>query len=383
MKGTNSMNRDSANGQNKPRAAAPGGERKPRSSGPRAAHKSDAPRRAANSQDGAKKPAYKGTNRADKTAFDKKNVRSDKPSFEKKNSYGEKPAFERKNNYGNKPFDKKGGYSDKPAFERKNNYGDKPSFDKKGGYGDKPSFERKKNVDEKRGFDRSGNGGGKPCGNDRPGGRCGGNGERGPEQGSFRKPGGFDDRRRGDRFDNPRNDRRDERRSSYRDLQPESDRMWNMEMRREERWENNHMMIGTARDAALEALRDVVRNDAYASQALDRCLNNSNLSQEDRRLAASICYFSVENRLYIEWALGQLMQSKPEPVVNDIMHVAAAHILLMDRVPDHAAVDEAVKQVRGAKREGLVKLVNVVLRSLVRARDGRELVLPDKSENPE
>ena len=141
--------------------------------------------------------------------------------------------------------------------------------------------------------------------------------------------------------------------------------------------------IVTARDAALSALRDVVRNGAYSSQALDRSLNAVELSPEDRRLAASIFFFAVENRLYIEWALGHLMQTKAEPLVEDVMHVAAAQILFMDRIPDHAATDEAVKQVRAFGREGLTGLVNGVLRSLTRARDAGELTLPDRETEPE
>ena len=132
------------------------------------------------------------------------------------------------------------------------------------------------------------------------------------------------------------------------------------------------------RQAALKALQDVVRADAYAAQALDRQLEAAKLSPEDRRLAASIFYFAVENRLYIEAMLGKFMEAKAEPVVNDILHIAAAQILFMDRVPDHAAVDEAVKQVRAARREGLTGLVNGVLRNLIRARDAGELTLPDR-----
>ena len=63
--------------------------------------------------------------------------------------------------------------------------------------------------------------------------------------------------------------------------------------------------------------------------------------------------------------------------------VAAAQILFMDRIPDHAATDEAVKQVRAFGREGLTGLVNGVLRSLTRARDAGELTLPDRETEPE
>lgn len=138
----------------------------------------------------------------------------------------------------------------------------------------------------------------------------------------------------------------------------------------------------SARDAALNALRDVVRQDAYAAQALDRQLESARLRPEDVRLAASLFYFAVENRLYIETMLDKFMDARPEPVVNDILHIAAAQLLFMDRVPDHAAVDEAVKQVRAARREGLTGLVNGVLRNLIRARDAGELTLPDRESDP-
>ena len=138
----------------------------------------------------------------------------------------------------------------------------------------------------------------------------------------------------------------------------------------------------TARDAALRALQNVVRGDAYAAQALDRQLSEGGLRPDDRRLAAGIFYFALENRLYIEYALERLMDQKPETLVNDILHVAAAQLLFMDRVPDHAAVDEAVKQVRAAGREGFSGLVNAVLRGLIRARDAGEILLPERESDP-
>ena len=56
----------------------------------------------------------------------------------------------------------------------------------------------------------------------------------------------------------------------------------------------------SARDVALKALRNVARENAYAAQALDRELSVVHLSDDDRRLAASIFYFALENRLRIE-----------------------------------------------------------------------------------
>ena len=139
----------------------------------------------------------------------------------------------------------------------------------------------------------------------------------------------------------------------------------------------------TARDVALRALRDVARDNAYAAQALDRELSAARLSEEDRRLAAGLFYFTLENRLRIEHCLLARMKERPEPEIMDILSLAAAQILFMDRVPDHAAVDEAVKQTRAARRERQTALVNAVLRGLIRARDAGELTLPDREAEPE
>ncbi|HIS02446.1 MAG TPA: 16S rRNA (cytosine(967)-C(5))-methyltransferase RsmB [Candidatus Pullichristensenella avicola] len=129
----------------------------------------------------------------------------------------------------------------------------------------------------------------------------------------------------------------------------------------------------SAREVARQALSDVVRSGSYVSAALDRHLNTSGLSAEDKRLAASLFYTAVENRLLLEARLASFWTERPEPVVEDILHIAAAQLLLMDRIPDHAAVDEAVKQTRAVGRDGLAALVNGVLRNLIRARDAGEL----------
>lgn len=138
-----------------------------------------------------------------------------------------------------------------------------------------------------------------------------------------------------------------------------------------------------ARDAALHAFRYVARENAYAAQALDRELSAVQLSADDRRLAAGIFYFTLENRLRIETLIAQRVKQRPEPEIMEILDIAAAQILFMDRIPDHAAVDEAVKQARRAGREGMTALVNGVLRNLIRARDAGELALPDAETDPE
>lgn len=136
----------------------------------------------------------------------------------------------------------------------------------------------------------------------------------------------------------------------------------------------------TARDAALRALGDVVARGAYASQAIDRQLTENAMSPEDRRLATGIFYAAVENRLRIEHVLEPFIKSSPAPIVNDILHIACAQLLYLDRVPDHAVVDEAVKQTRRMNGQQVTGFVNVVLRNVIRARDEGALAEPDTGD---
>ena len=148
-----------------------------------------------------------------------------------------------------------------------------------------------------------------------------------------------------------------------------------------ERMSKPAFMGPDARRVALNALSDVNRFDAYASLALDKRLREARLSIDDRRLATSIFYQAVENKLNIEYVLNAFIQTKPDPVIEDILHIACAQILFMDKIPPHAAVDEAVKQARSMGKDEATGFVNGVLRNLLRAIEGEGLKYPDENED--
>ena len=135
-----------------------------------------------------------------------------------------------------------------------------------------------------------------------------------------------------------------------------------------------------ARLVALNVLCDVLGNDAYAALSLDERLGSVNLNQLDRRLCASIVYRTLENLYYLDYALGQFLRDADalDMKVRNILRTAACQILLHDRVPDSAAVNEAVKLTRELHLDPFAGMVNAVLRRLV---DNKEtLKWPDPSE---
>ena len=96
------------------------------------------------------------------------------------------------------------------------------------------------------------------------------------------------------------------------------------------------------------------------------------LDERDRALARSIAAVSFRRLGTIRKTLGHLLEKglpKKAGALEWILIVAAAQLLFLD-VPDHAAVDLAVRATRlDAGAAPFAALVNAVLRNLARARD--------------
>lgn len=131
---------------------------------------------------------------------------------------------------------------------------------------------------------------------------------------------------------------------------------------------------------AVNVMCDVLGNDAYAALSLDERLGSVNLNQLDRRLCASIVYRTLENLYYLDHALGQFLRDADalDIKVRNILRTAACQILLHDRVPDSAAVNEAVKITRELHLDPFAGMVNAVLRRLVDSKETLSWPKPDE-----
>ena len=136
-----------------------------------------------------------------------------------------------------------------------------------------------------------------------------------------------------------------------------------------------------ARRMALDVIRQVTENGAYASLVLDTKLKNCTLSHEDRRLVSRLVYDTLEHLLYLDHCLAQVM-AKPDTDIKlrNILRMASCQLLLEDRIPEHAATDTAVELCKELGMEGLAGVCNGVLRNLIRRKD--ELTFPDEETEP-
>lgn len=138
----------------------------------------------------------------------------------------------------------------------------------------------------------------------------------------------------------------------------------------------------TARRAALEALRRTEKG-AYSTIALDNTLAKSKLDDRDRSLASALFYGVQENQTQLDAAIAALLRKPGQKLETDvrlILRMGIYQLGYMDKIPDSAAVNEAVSLARQTGHDSAAGFVNGILRGYIRA--GKQTPLPDRASDP-
>jgi 16S rRNA (cytosine967-C5)-methyltransferase len=129
-------------------------------------------------------------------------------------------------------------------------------------------------------------------------------------------------------------------------------------------------MTDKPRAAALELLRSVREDDAYANLVLAQILHGFGLSGRDAAFATELAYGTLRGKGWYDAILASCVTrpwERVEPGLADVLRLGA-HQLLAMRVPDHAAVDSSCELARtqGAKpgADARAGFVNAVLRKV-------------------
>jgi len=126
------------------------------------------------------------------------------------------------------------------------------------------------------------------------------------------------------------------------------------------------------RSIAYVVLSAVDEREAFADRALDGELRrHAALQDRDRRLATELVYGTLRRRGTLDRCLRTALRRPLERLDREILRIlrlGAYQILLLDRVPDHAAVNESVNLANRYGPAGSGGLVNGALRALCRAK---------------
>ena len=128
------------------------------------------------------------------------------------------------------------------------------------------------------------------------------------------------------------------------------------------------MKPASARQAAFGALLTVERG-AWSAEAL--AAKSAHLDSRDAGLASDIVFGTLRRRGELDAVIGQYAKrdtGKMDAEVRIALEMALYQMRFLDRVPAHAAVNDAVELVRRAGKSSAAAFVNAVLRRAIRER---------------
>lgn len=137
--------------------------------------------------------------------------------------------------------------------------------------------------------------------------------------------------------------------------------------------------MSNPRKAAVKALLKVENDSAYSNIALNAVLRESGLENADRAFASAVFYGVLDRRITIDFVLSKFIKTplkKVAPFTLEVLRSAVYQIMFMDKVPDSAAVNEAVKLIKSSKENRNAGFANAVLRNVLRS----EITLPQGND---
>lgn len=136
------------------------------------------------------------------------------------------------------------------------------------------------------------------------------------------------------------------------------------------------------RGLAVKILNRVERSDAYLERLLENEMRNSELVGQDKALLYELVHGVVRWMGRLDWVLNGFYKgqfSKAIPNLKNGLRVALYQILFLDRIPDHASVNEAVEFVKKLQGQKPADLTNAILRNIIRSKNA--IRYPDPEED--
>lgn len=142
-------------------------------------------------------------------------------------------------------------------------------------------------------------------------------------------------------------------------------------------------MAENTREIVLDTLLEVERNHVFFHRLIKSVLDKYDyLDSQDKRFIKRLAEGCVERQIELDYYLNQYATvpvHKMKPLIRCVLRMGVYQIIYMDKIPDAAACNEAVKLAVKRKFVNLKGFVNGVLRKI--ARDKEKLPMPkDKLE---
>ena len=139
-------------------------------------------------------------------------------------------------------------------------------------------------------------------------------------------------------------------------------------------------MNTTARQIALLSLCRCESDGKYSNLEIDSAIKKFKLEGAERKLYSKLVYGTIEKKITLDHIISQLSTRRVydmTPQMKNILRMSLYQLMYLDRIPDHAAVDEAVELAKKYVNQRSAPFVNAVLREYLRRKAENNLKLPD------
>jgi len=122
------------------------------------------------------------------------------------------------------------------------------------------------------------------------------------------------------------------------------------------------------RETALELLETVEKNQSYSNLLLNSVIKKNELDPKDIGLLTELTYGTLQRRMSLDFFLQPFLNNvkKLESWVRQLLRLTIYQMVYLDKIPDRAAIFEAVEIAKNRGHKGIAGMVNGVLRSIQR-----------------
>ncbi|MDZ5474391.1 16S rRNA (cytosine(967)-C(5))-methyltransferase RsmB [Bacillus sp. 31A1R] len=122
------------------------------------------------------------------------------------------------------------------------------------------------------------------------------------------------------------------------------------------------------RECALELLETIDKNQAYSNLLLNNTIKRNEINSKDIGLLTELIYGTLQRKMTLDYYLKPFLKNskKLESWVVQLLRLTLYQMVYLDKIPERAAIFEAVEIAKRRGHKGIASLVNGVLRSIQR-----------------
>ena len=128
--------------------------------------------------------------------------------------------------------------------------------------------------------------------------------------------------------------------------------------------------MANPRKLAANVLTKIEKDAAYSNITIAEAFKGIEITYEEKKFTSALVYGVLDRKITLDYVLSRFMKTpikKTAPFTLSVLRSALYQIMFMDKIPESAAVNEAVKLIKKSKESRNSGFVNGVLRSVLRA----------------